>query len=95
MLSESGTLGDYGNPKLITAGLVQQEIRDIWDTDTSQQHQAVQGCLCVLGREGSTLGLHGRGQIVTLSLSSWLGRKEIRMNKGRWKARKLSLGTGL
>lgn len=48
MLSESGTLEDYGNPKLITAGLVQQEIRDILDTDTFQQHQAAWGHLFVL-----------------------------------------------
>lgn len=80
MLSESGTLGDYGNPKLITAGLVQQEIRDILDTATAQEHQ---GCLCLLGREG------WRGaNNDPFPLRSWLGRKEMRMNKGRWKARK-------
>lgn len=36
MLSESGTLEDYGNPKLITAGLVQREIPDVLDTDPFQ-----------------------------------------------------------
>lgn len=71
MLSESGTLEDYGNPKLITAGLVQWEIQDILDTDTFQHHQAAWRRLCVLGAGGGGALLcvcMVLGQIVTLFL---------------------------
>lgn len=62
MLSESGTLGGYGNPKLITAGLVQREIRNILDTDSFQQHQAAWGRLWVLrdGEASSVFAQRGR-----------------------------------
>lgn len=84
MLSESGTLGDYDNPKLITAGLVQQEIWDILDTVTSQEHQGAPECV----GEGWLYSLFAQRGTKSdpFPLRSWLGRKEMRMSKGRWKA---------
>ena len=55
----SGAVQDDGNPKLITAGLVQQEIWDILGIDTFQQHHAVRSHLCVPGQEGSCPFVHG------------------------------------
>lgn len=87
---------DDGNPKLITAGLVQWEIWDILDTDAFQQHHSVQGHLCVSEQEGSYLRVHGGHkqrpipfEILAVGLLPEVGKRE-----GDRK-RKKELGAGL
>lgn len=105
MLSESGTLEDYGNPKLITAGLVQREIPDVLDTDPFQQHQAAWGCLCVSGDRGAASVFAQRGRNKDpFPLRLWLqvsftkgggGKRKRRYEiekKRRWKASHLLAG---